>query len=276
VEEIIKGGIYMVEEDREAEFARQPIVENRKFYFNLEDNEANFEKETWKNLKSEERLEALQRYENKNADEQGRGRRDIVGEKMPEGVEGKYEHDENRYEIAINEDYLNNPDLDSENAKNIIAHEGRHATQHDIVDGLIDGKNAGIDEELEAELRAEFESDQEYSSKREYINSPSERDAKTYAADKTPNASISKDDMQTYEINDDMAKIDAYAEQSAQDFEAYEKGATNQFFAGNADKGYEEYQQRITDKLQQSNGNSKEQETAPSEDSGYDYYSGIM
>jgi len=222
--------------------------------FNKENNDENFKKENWSQLSREERLEALQKFENENADADGRGRRDIVGQDMPEGMNGKYEHDENRYEISINNNFLDDPDSDPENAKNTVAHEGRHATQHDVVDGLIDGDEAGIDDELREQLREDFESDEQLDDAQKIEHAqdttrPSERDAREYAIDKSPEASFSQEDKASYEVYDSLAKENAYAEQSAQDFEAFEQGKQNQYSAGNADEGYSEYQKKVNERL---------------------------
>jgi len=57
-------------------------------------------------------------------------------------------------------------------------------------------------------------------------------------------------DVNIYEApNEDISIIDAYAEQSADDFEAFENGEINQFSPNNADKGYDEYLQSVNERL---------------------------
>ena len=235
------------------------------------------EQKEWDNSDREGRLDILQRHENENAIRDGREPRTVEGKDYNnDSINGEYDHESNSDKIYVNEKYLDPENKDNnfnkDNAVNTTAHEGRHATQHDVVDETIDGKKAGLDGKQE-ELKQDLEQKPDYDGlsgedvERAERSRPSERDAREYAAKNAPNAEISKSDTDAYkksdELDDSVARINAYGEQSANDFDAYQKGEANQFSAGNSDKGHEKYQQRVTDRLQQINGGNDKQKSEP-------------
>jgi hypothetical protein len=230
--------------------------------FNNEDNYDNFRKENWDNLSPDERRVSLQNFEDECAIEQGRDSRRIdISESVNDeyGAKGgQYDHDKDPDTIKIDSSYVgtgSNPF----DAMDVIAHEGRHASQHDAIEGK---EIEDIDEEQVDEFKENFDEyiDPEEERLGEYEKQLIEKDATDYANKKINSKEMQQrfendenynnaEPVKDYQLEESFAKEQAYAEQSAKDFEDFEKGKKNQFSMGNSEKGYREYQQRVDEQL---------------------------
>lgn len=94
-----------------------------------------FQTKNWSRLSEKERLNRLQSLENDMAKEQGRVARKV--EPRPTNYCGWYDR-EQPDKLFINQDYLDRRlPCDQYDAMNTVIHEGRHAYQHDCVEGKI-------------------------------------------------------------------------------------------------------------------------------------------
>ncbi len=144
-----------------------------------------FTSDQWAKMDFEKRLEALQDAENQLAQEQGREARSVVPEESC-SYNGYYSMDDPEH-LHINADLVRSDDGNYKCLQN-VAHEGRHAYQHDCIEGKIENPDLSAEEisEMEHNSAAKdgvyLQGDGSFSIKQaEYRFQPKEADANDYA-----------------------------------------------------------------------------------------------
>ena len=109
-------------------------------------NFESFRSDNWAEMNFDERVEALQDAENQIAEEQGREPRTVVpDERCSElNCNGYYSMDDPG-NLHVNPDLIANDEGNYKCLQN-VAHEGRHAYQHDCIEGKIENPGLSPDE----------------------------------------------------------------------------------------------------------------------------------
>ena len=112
-----------------------PIITDLEHIENLK----KFETQTWRHLKFNERLDALQKLEDRMAQEQGRAKRTVdATEELNKDVAGAFDKTYPDY-IHVNKHFLTssgNNLISSYDMMDTVIHEGRHAYQYDVLHGV--------------------------------------------------------------------------------------------------------------------------------------------